>query len=279
MPELDPKIREYYERGHEASRLLRTEFPSGPLELVRTQEIILRYLPSQTLDIVDVGGGAGVHAIWLAERGHQVHLVDPVPLHIEQARSASSKITAEVGDARELSQSDNSYDVVLLLGPLYHLTELHERKRALAEARRVLRPGGLVFAAAISRYAGLFDLLVRLDLFHEPGVQELVEGCLRTGVHAGVAPRLFTTAYFHLPEELAGEVSGQFEDTEIFNLEGPGFLVADFEKRWKDPIRREAILKAARLVERDPNLLAASSHLLAVARKPGNGGTVAVERL
>lgn len=268
MPQLDPEIQEYYERGHEAGRLA-GEFPSGPLELVRTQELILRHLPVGRLDVLDVGGGPGVYAGWLARQGHRVRLVDPVALHVEQSASRHPDITASLGDARSLEEPDASADVVLMLGPLYHLTEGRDRRAALAEALRVLRPGGLLFSAAISRYAALLDLLVRLDRLHEPDVAARVEQAVKTGVFRGHAEGLFTTAYFHLPDDLATEVSAAgFEGVEVFNIEGPGFLVSDFSERWADPARREALLVAARLVEREPAMMGASSHLLAVGSAP-----------
>jgi 2-polyprenyl-3-methyl-5-hydroxy-6-metoxy-1,4-benzoquinol methylase len=83
MTELDPKIRAYYDRGDEASRLS-GGFPSGPLELERRKEIISRYLPPPPVRILDVGGGPGVYAAWLATRGDTVHLIDPVPLHVHK---------------------------------------------------------------------------------------------------------------------------------------------------------------------------------------------------
>lgn len=152
--ELDPEIRDYYNRGEEADRLA-GGFPAGPLERARTEEILQRYLPEPPSDILDVGGGPGVYAAWLADLGYRVHLVEPVPLHVEQAKAAHDDVTAELGDARALSQPDASVDVVLLLGPLYHLVERGDRILALEEAARVLRPGGLLFAAAISRFAAL----------------------------------------------------------------------------------------------------------------------------
>lgn len=265
LPDLAPEIRAYYERGHEVDRL-KGRLPSGPLELLRTKEIVLRFIRPAPLDVLDVGGGAGAHAAWLAQRGDRVQLVDPLPLHVEQARETIPKISAELGDARQLAQVDDSVDVVLLLGPLYHLIDRHERLLALSEARRVLRDGGLLFAAAISRFAALLDLLVRLDRLHEPEVLATVSACVESGVFRGASAGLFTTAYFHLPREFAREVAeAGFVDTRVFNVEGPGFLVSDFAERWRDERRREAILAAARLIEEEPETLGASSHLLAVA--------------
>ena len=262
--ELDPDIRAFYERGAEADRLL-GGFPSGPLELERTKELIGRHLPDGNLQILDVGGGPAVHARWLIGRGHQVHLIDPVALHVEQATEAG--VAAELGDARRLPFPDSSADVVLLLGPLYHLLDAADRSRALAEAHRVLRPGGLLFAAAIARFAALLDMLVRLDAL-DGAVLPIVTEAVRTGVFRG-GREVFTNAYFHLPGELAQEVAAAgFDDAEVFNVEGPGFLVHDFEERWADPSRREILLAAARLVESEAEMMAAASHLLSVARKP-----------
>jgi SAM-dependent methyltransferase len=265
MTDLDPAIRAYYDRGDEADRL------AGPsLERVRTQELIERYLPAGELEVLDVGGGAGVYAGWLATKGHGVSLVDPVPLHVEQARTAHPDVKVSIGDARALDFEAGAFDVVLMLGPLYHLPSRDERIDALGEAMRVLRPGGLLFVAAINRFAALLDLLVNLDRAHEEDVWRLIEESVGTGAFRGPGEAgLFTTGYFHLPAELAEEIGeAGLQAVEVFNIEGPGYLIQDIEKRWADPARREAMLKAARLVESEPAMLGAGSHLLAVGRRP-----------
>ncbi|MFF5015501.1 class I SAM-dependent methyltransferase [Streptomyces sp. NPDC001165] len=154
-PALAEEIAEYYERDQEDGRL---RSGAGRLELWRTQDVLRRLLPPAPADILDVGGGSGVHAQWLAADGYAVELVDPVPLHVEHAARLPG-VSARVGDARALAVPDASVDVALLLGPLYHLPEREDRIRALAEARWVVRPGGLVVAATINRYAALHDNL------------------------------------------------------------------------------------------------------------------------
>ena len=198
----DDDITAYYDRGEKAGRL----GDWGRLELVRTQELLHRYLPAPPARVLDVGGGPGVYSVWLAGLGYDVALLDPVELHVAQARAAGVA-RAEVGDARALPFADGSADAVLLLGPLYHLTEAEDRVRALEEARRVLVPGGVVAVAAISRFAAAIDGLQKGRL-RDPGFQDVLEGSLRDGRHTNPTrePGWFTTAYFHLPDELADEV-------------------------------------------------------------------------
>src|SRR4051794_25145970 len=139
---IDQDIAAHYAESREQDRLTAEVVP---LERIRTQEILLRYLPLRPAVVLDVGGGPGVYAFWLAERGYTVHLIDPVPLHLEQARaragiSASALLAAiSLGDARRLEFETESADAVLLLGPLYHLTSRADRLLALREGNRVLR--------------------------------------------------------------------------------------------------------------------------------------------
>jgi SAM-dependent methyltransferase len=269
-PLIDDRIASYYGQGVESGRLL-DEDGSPRLELVRTLELFERFAPEAPADVLDVGGGPGLYAALLASRGYRVRLIDAVELHVRQAAEASAaqpehSFEVTQGDARRLDEADESYDIVLLLGPLYHLVDRGDRVRALAEARRVLRPGGLVFAAAISRFASLFDGL-RFDRFGDPAFVEVVERDLRDGQHRSPDDReeLFTTAFFHKPDELATEVGdGGLELVTLVSLEGPGWLIGD---RGKSPEEREVFAWAARAVEDEPTLLGLGPHLLAIARR------------
>ncbi len=248
------EARAYYDKGREAERLFGGH---GVIELARTQEIILRHLSPPPGTVLDVGGGSGVYACWLASLGYRVHLIDAMPLHVEQAEAASARqpeaplASCRLGDARRLDEPDASAEAVLLLGPLYHLTERAERIQALREAVRVLKPGGLLVAAAVGRFASLLDGIVD-NFLADPDYAAIV-----------------ATACFHLPRELEDEVrEAGFERVEILGLEGPGWMLADLEARWADPARRRQILDAARAIEREPTLMGLHAHILAVGRKP-----------
>jgi SAM-dependent methyltransferase len=269
---LDAEIAAHYDRVAERDRLARAPWV---LERVRTWELLERHLPPPPGTVLDVGGAAGVYALPLAGRGYEVHLVDPVARHVEQALRASAGqpaaplASATVGDARRLERADASVDVVLLLGPLYHLTSRAERVAALGEARRVLRPGGVVVAAAISRFASTYDGLLR-GFLDEPGFEAIVERDVREGQHRNPSgrPEWFTTAFFHLPGELRAEVADAgLAPHAVLAVEGPGAVLGDVGERLADPARRERLLAAIRRVEAEPSLLGASPHLLAVAHR------------
>jgi ubiquinone/menaquinone biosynthesis C-methylase UbiE len=266
------RIAAHYADSDEAQRLRQGWFQ---LEHARTQELILRHLPPPPVTIVDAGGGAGVYACWLANQGYRVHLVDPVPKHVEQARAASARqperplTSAEVGDARRLSHEDHSADAILLLGPLYHLVEREDRLACLREARRVLRPGGVLWGAAISRFASLFDSLSS-GFFDDPAFAPILRRDLEDGQHRNPTtnPKYFTDSYFHRPGELSREfLAAGFQVMEVLAIEGPGWLARDFERLWNDPLQREQLLDAVRRVEREPSIIGASSHVMAIGRK------------
>jgi ubiquinone/menaquinone biosynthesis C-methylase UbiE len=245
------------------------------LEFERTRELLRRFLSPPPLRVIDVGGAAGPYAFWLADLGYEVHLIDATSRLVEVARQHDGKATRRLasideGDARRLPFDDASVDAVLLLGPLYHLPDRADRLAALTEARRVLRSRGVAFAAGISRYAGVLDGLV-LHPDMDDQIVTMRHRAIADGQYRNETDnvRYFTTAYFHRPEELEREVSeAGFQDACVLGVEGPGWLLADFDARWAEATTRERILQVARLVEEEPSLMGASAHLLAVGYRP-----------
>jgi len=265
------EVQRYYAEFPEESRL---SSASGRLEFERTKDILARVLPPAPCRIIDVGGAAGIYSIWLASQGYEVHLVDASPRLVDEARKrngASAKPIASlaVGDARKLPQADKFADVVLVMGPLYHLTRADDRQLALHEARRVLKPGGILAAAAISRFASTLDGLAR-GLSKDPAFRAMRDRDLVDGQHRNEAGNIqyFTTSYFHRPDELVTEIeSAGFGDATVYGVEGPGWRLSDIETRVNDAAQWEDLMHVARAIEREPSIIGASAHLLGVGRR------------
>ena len=272
MSMFDPSIEAHYNLDLERPRLAR----DSQLEWVRTRELLERHLPAPPASVLDVGGGPGVYAGWLAGRGYAVRLIDPIARHVAEAEATSQEqplhpFTAALGDARRLEEPNAAYDAVLLMGPLYHLVERSDRLLALREARRVVRPGGCVVAVGISRFASLLDGL-RSGWLGDPVFSAIAEQDLKTGQHRNPEPdrrpEWFTTAYLHRPDELAEEVAAAGLLVEgVLGIEGPGWLI--WRDLWDDPQQRAHLLDTARAVERESALLGASAHLMVDRPRPG----------
>ena len=259
---------DHYARGLERDRLAD---PLGQVEFIRTQQILLRHLPAAPATVADICCGPGRYALWLAGLGYRVRHRDRFAPHVDQLRrdaAGSPAVEAAVGDARQLDLADESADAVLLLGPLYHLDQREDRVRALAEARRVVRPGGFVFAAAISRWAPrLHGLLVEriADLY--PAAGQMVRQVERTGEMPPLHPGSFC-GYCHRPGQLRDEIGAAGLDVlDLVSVEGLAFALADLEERLGDPADRQLVLDAAEAVEQVPELLGLGPHLLATAQR------------
>ncbi len=266
------EISAYYNQGREQNRLISG---TGSLEQVRTQDILSRFLP-KTGVVIDIGGGAGVYALWLARLGYQVHLVDLMPLHIEQAQRASDEqpdfllTSVRLGDARQLDFEDNTADAALLFGPLYHLTERADRVQALREAYRILKPGGQVLVATISRFASFMDGF-KSKFILDDQFAEIVKETLVSGQHRNPTrfPGYFTTAYFHTPEEVPAEIEDAgFTWKTSLAVESVAWMDTDFDSKWNDPVLRERILGLLRMIETQETFIGASSHIITIGTKP-----------
>ena len=265
------KIKKYYSTEIEKDRL---ELDLFKLEGIRTKEIIERYLSKENMHIADIGGGAGHYAFWLQETGHHVSLVDLSPKNIELATRVSQdtgiQLTdLEVGDATNLNFEDGQFDLVLLLGPLYHLVDRNERLQALSEAKRILKTKGILLAAVISRYASLIDGFKR-DLIVDDNFEKLLIKDLQTGVHLNETENLeyFTTAYFHTPPEIMTEITeSKLKFEKLIAIESFGWIPDNFNAKSADPNYMSKFRKIMNMVETNTDIIAMSPHIMAVAER------------
>jgi ubiquinone/menaquinone biosynthesis C-methylase UbiE len=266
------EIKEHYNLIEEKDRL---GSGVGLLEKERSRQIISRYLPGESIRILDLGGAAGIYAFWLAELGHEVHLCDFTPKHIEQAKKINDGVKAQlvsisIGDARDLRHYEDEYfDCIVLFGPLYHLVERSDRMKALKECKRMLSKNGRLIAAGINRFASLYDGLSR-GLIDDPYFVEILKQDLVNGQHRNPNnhPDYFTTTIFQLPEEMEGEfIEAGFSLLNCLPVEGPMWLANNFDQRWKNTDSRKQLLELLNLIEKDKASLLMTHHYIAVAEK------------
>ncbi len=262
----DDRIGRHYALNDEADRLWAT--PRGELTRLRTWDIFARFLPPGG-QLLDIGGGPGTHATYLADRGYEVQLVDPVHRHIDQATRAGAEhgFACQLADARSLPFPDGSFDAALLLGPLYHLVDAGDRQQALREALRVLRPGGVLLGEVILRHAWIVDATSQ-GLLTEPAIWRTFELNLRTGLSNEldrITDEVFW-AFFHRVQDVAPEVeTAGFRTERLVAVEGFAWSLGNLGALLHEP---EHLLRAIRLTESEPSMLGVGSHVIAVARKP-----------
>jgi S-adenosylmethionine-dependent methyltransferase len=237
-----------------------------------TFRALTEFLPPAPARLIDIGGGPGRYAITLAERGYRVTLVDLSRGNLGLAKQKTAEAGIKLDDFIHANALDLSafpeagFEAGLLLGPLYHLHKLEERRNALEQACRLLKPGGLVFAAVITRFASFRDAATNGYTYVEDN-PAYSEKLLATGIHDSGDG--FTDAYFATPEEVIplGEDAG-FTTLKLMGCEGllagreehVNSLTGSAKQVWLDFNYRFA---------QEPSLLGASDHLLYIGRKDG----------
>ncbi len=259
---IDEAIQSYYGHQFDESARLTTRSAQGVLEFLRVQEIIgARVAPRSR--ILDIGGATGIHAAPLAGAGHRVTLIDPVQSQVSAAAGHGTFAT-QVGDARRLEFEDDAFDAALLFGPLYHLRSAEDRRACLAEATRVVRTGGLVFAAVIPRFIRHAVVTLAEDIPH-PYPQEWID-LLEHGTPTPGGR--FPAGHFHTAEELEGELLAVgLVDVELCAVEGVAGLALE-QLPDDDPELLSAALTLARKTGHLPGIRDNTNHLMAVGRVP-----------
>ena len=267
------EIYDFYNNGAEIGRL---ERGLGIVEFHRTKEILARYIDDGKV-IYDIGGGIGMYAAWLAKKGNEVHLIELAENAVEYAKAnmmQDCRFVAEIGNALKVNRPDESADVVLLMGPQYHLRDRGERLQSLRQAFRVLKKGGLLVAAGISKFSSMTWALSvygeKNDFIDDPVFFNMIKGEMTTGNHIRPKeyPKFIAEAYFTTSEEMKSEiVEAGFVVEKAIAVEGCIWFTPHLTEKWEDKASRERLLNIVRITESEPEMMGMSPHFLLVARK------------
>lgn len=276
---IDKAVLAYYEEGREYNRL-RTDI--GLIEFERTKEILLESLTSPPAVIYDIGGAYGEYSWWLASLGYEVHLFDLSETNIRLSKELAeeypgcSLAASEVCDARKVPRADNSADAVLLMGPLYHIIDYCERIRALKECCRLLKPGGVIFSAALTPFSVLLDKLTVYSpgggsYLENPDFLAMVERELNDGCHLNPNKEVYAglgSSHLHTAKALKTELeAGGFSKTVVHGVMGGAWLANNIDELWKNEKSRNVLMTTVRLLDTHEEIIGLSGHLLAVSSR------------
>ena len=259
---------DFYQSYNEDDRL-----KDYPLEFIRTKDIISRNLPKNPIKIIDLCGASGHYAYWLAEMGHEVHLMDLSPKHIIEAKNNGKNYHAqltsiECGDARSLKYDNESFDMVLLMGALYHLQERNDRIQCLKEVYRILRNGGIAVFSYISRFASIVDGF-KHGYINDPIFCEIMDNDLFTGRHNNPEnkTKYFTNAYLHSISDIYDElIYSNFSDIILYAVEGFGWPI-NIDECLNDNEKLNKLLHYLRKTEQKIEIMGISDHQLSICKK------------
>ena len=279
MKTIDKAVLAYYEEGREYNRL-RTDI--GLIEFERTKEILLENLPSPPAVIYDIGGAYGEYSWWLASLEYEVHLFDLSETNIKLSKELAeeypgcSLAASEVCDARKVPRADNSADAVLLMGPLYHIIDYCERIRALKECCRLLKPGGVIFSAALTPFSVLLDKLTVYSpgggsYLENPDFLAMVDRELNDGCHLNPNKEVYAglgSSHLHTAKALKAELeAGGFSKTVVHGVMGDAWLANNIDELWKNEKSRNVLMTTVRLLDTHEEIIGLSGHLLAVSSR------------
>lgn len=282
MKTIDKTVLARYNAGIEKNRL-RTGI--GIIEFERTKEILLENLPKPPAGIYDIGGGYGEYSWWLASLGYEVHLFDLSETNIDMSsemadeyRDCSLK-SAIVCDARSVPCADKSADAILLMGPLYSITEFEERIAAIKESFRLLKDNGVLFSAALTPYS---VLLPRITAYHDdnsnikneldnPDVISIIERALCDGCYINPERRIANglgSSHLHTAKELKDELLyGGFVTSAVHGVMGGAWLAPNLDELLEKEETKKVLMKTVRMLDMHEEIIGLSGHLLAVSRK------------
>ncbi|PKV50909.1 methyltransferase family protein [Aquimarina sp. MAR_2010_214] len=260
----------FYNTASEETRLNKG---MGIFEFERIKSLIEKYIPTQSSKIIDIGGGTGKYSEWLAKKGHQVHLVEPVSKHIKIAQNRANKLknkfSIHLGESRSLKFPNNFADLIILHGPLYHLQKKEDRELSIREAKRVLKNNGIILGFAINYTASTLVGLLN-GLIHKRTFFEMCKDELTNGIHnpPDDFPWLLAEAYYHKPEQLKDEfINQELTYLTTYAVEGMAWLDKNYFTNMLNDKKKKTLLELTQITENDSYLLPFSPHMMIAVKK------------
>ena len=282
MKTIDNAVLAGYNAGIEKGRL---RSGIGLIEFERTKEILRERLPKAPAVIYDIGGAYGEYAWWLSSLGYEVHLFDLSETNIRMSAELAAEYpgvglaSATVCDARSVPRPDRSADAVLLMGPLYSITEYEERILAIRESRRLLKDEGLLFSAALTPYSVLVS---RLAVYHgdrlkkrreldDPAVLGIIGRALEDGCYINPEKKIATgigSSHLHTAKALREELTaGGFDTASVHGVMGGAWLAPNLDELLSKEETRAVLMETVRMLDTHEEIIGLSGHMLAVSKK------------
>ena len=271
------KVKNYYKHFDEKNRLQNDN--SGKLEFLMTISILEKNLPALAdgaeISVLDLGGGAGVYSFPLAKKGYKVTLADLSETLLEQAKKQKEEdkvdnlISCDQVNATDLSRyKDSSFDVVLLFGPLYHLTEKAEREKCAGEIRRVLKTGGKVFASFIPYLSGSIALVQRFCWCPDQVDINTLEECFDSGKFKNLSDNGFQEGYYPPSEEIEKLFAANgFEKQLLRSIRGFGYEKEDVIFKFKNKLVFSKLLALIDSTAEDKSIIEMCGHAMYIGVK------------
>ena len=271
------KVKNYYKHFDEKNRLKNDN--SGKLEFLMTMNILEKNLPALAVgtevSVLDLGGGAGVYSFPLAKKGYKVTLADLSETLLEQAKKQKEEdkvenlISCDLVNATNMScYKDNSFDVVLLFGPLYHLTEKAEREKCIHEVSRVLKTGGKVFASFIPHLSGSIALVQRFCWSPDQVDINTLEECFDTGKFKNLSNKGFQEGYYPTSEEIEKLfLENGFDKLLVRSIRGFGYEKEDVIYKFKNKNVFSKLLELIDSTAEDKSIIEMCGHAMYVGVK------------
>lgn len=253
------ELEKYYCKFNEDKRLLSRH---GQVEFAVTKKYIDEIINGRNgLDIIDIGAGTGRYSVALADEGHNVTAVELVNKNVSQIKMKSSKVKAIQGNALNLKFKDNSFDIALLFGPLYHLFNEEDKLKAISEAKRVVRPGGYILISYLMN-----DYAVITYAFKEGNLQKcLSEGKLDKNFQCKTQSEDLYS-YVRIEEINTLAKKAELERVKIIAVDG----ATDYIRPTLNALSNEdfeIFIKYQMSIAERPEMLGASSHVLDILKK------------